>query len=114
MYDLRVLSKTGSTRSKNEEGKDVKAEVSGAMDWLGYQPLGLKKETQTTNNNIYSNGKHEFREQSVSHSFQFPPKTLSKMRQLLEPSTLSLPPSLLPLLPLHPDSMEMGFLVLIE
>lgn len=69
-----VLSKTGSSgRSKHGEGKDLKAAAAAAepMDWLDYgQPLGGKKEA--TNNNIYSNGKHEFREQSVSHSFQFP------------------------------------------
>jgi len=78
MYDLRVFSTAGTSgtgRSKNGEGKETKQDILEPVDWLGYQPPGLKKEAQTTNNNIYSNGKHEFREQSVSHSFQFSYKT---------------------------------------
>lgn len=81
VYDLHVLSKTGtsgSSKSKNGEGKNLKA-----MDWLG---AAAWAEGKTTNNNIYSNGKHEFREQSVSHSFQFPPKTLV-LRQFMNQAT---------------------------
>lgn len=41
---------------------------TAATDWLGFHPLGLKKEPPPngSNNNVYSNGKHDFREQSVS------------------------------------------------
>jgi hypothetical protein len=96
-YFLSQAGTSATARSKNGEGKDAKQELSsGSVNWLGYQPLVLKKETPATNNNIYSNGKQEFREQSVSHSFQFSSLRLSEDELYISSFTLylELPPCL--------------------
>ncbi|CAG7837185.1 unnamed protein product [Allacma fusca] len=49
------------------DGKNAEADIGAPVEWLGYHPIALKKEaggTPTCNNNIYSNGKQDFREQS--------------------------------------------------
>ena len=82
MYGWILGSKIARNGDGKGDGEIPGVGGGGAVEWLGYHPIGLKKEappppttlpppppapTTCSNNNICSNGKHDFREQSVSY-----------------------------------------------